>query len=215
MLSEAIMFATRFALLLPAIILHEVAHGYVAYRLGDPTAKDAGRLTLNPIKHIDLWGTILMPALLLLVSGGSVAFGYAKPVPVNPMRFKDHRAGMFWVGIAGPATNVVLAAISGLLVRLVGLDSIFGLVLWSFAYLNLILVFFNLIPIPPLDGSRVLPLFLPDSAMDVYYKMEQYGFVILLAILWFAPRVLGFDPISSYLNATVGPLLQLFTGVGL
>jgi Zn-dependent protease len=211
--------ALMFSLILPAIVLHEISHGYVAYRLGDTTAKDAGRLSLNPLKHIDLWGTILLPLLMVAMFG--FGFGYAKPVPINPNRFKNYREGMFLTGLAGPTTNLLLAVAAGLGVRLfagVGLSTgamgWITLGLYYFCLMNLSLMFFNLIPLPPLDGSRVLPLFLSDRAMVAYAKAEQYGFIILFAILWIAPKYLGFDPIGAYFNATVEPLLRLFTGQG-
>ena len=176
-----------------------------------------------------------MPALLLLLSGGSFAFGYAKPVPINPRYFRDYRQGMFLTGIAGPVTNVLLALASGIAVRLIGAAKItaalfglqtggitwasmapvtlVGIVLWYFCTLNLVLVFFNLIPIPPLDGSRVLPLFLSDQGLRTYHQVEQYGFVILLAILFLVPSVFHVDPIGAYFNVTVFPLTHLFSGV--
>jgi Zn-dependent protease len=229
-------YALRFILILPAIILHEISHGWVANRLGDPTAKNAGRLSLNPVRHIDPWGTLLMPALLLLMSNGSFSFGYAKPVPINPRYFRDYRQGMFLTGIAGPVTNVVLALLAGIGVRLLGPAKIapfvlalftgsplslsqmsptviVGMVLWYFCFMNLVLVFFNLIPIPPLDGSRVLPLFLTDGGLRIYHQVEQYGFVILLALLFLVPYVFRVDPIGVYFSYTVYPLSQLFSGV--
>lgn len=211
--------AISFALLIPAIVLHEVSHGYVAYLLGDTTAKDRGRLSLNPLRHIDPWGTILLP--LLMVAAFGFGFGYAKPVPINPYRFKDYRKGMFLTGIAGPASNLALALASGLLSRAVlavgdaaGVAGAYvWLALYYFALMNLSLMFFNLIPLPPLDGSRVLPLFLSNRALDTYHAWERYGFIILFAFLWLAPDLLGFDPIGSYFRVTVYPLLRLFTGV--
>lgn len=207
-----------FVLLLPAIVLHEVSHGYAAYLLGDTTAKDRGRLSLNPLKHIDPWGTILLPLLMVALFG--FGFGYAKPVPINPYRFKDYRKGMFLTGIAGPATNLLLALAAGLISRglyAAGSGSTVMAYLWLgfyyFCLMNLSLMFFNLIPLPPLDGSRVLPLFLSDKAMVTYAKFEQYGFVILFAVLWLAPRFLNFDPIGAYFDHTVMPLAKLFTGV--
>lgn len=198
----------------PAIILHEVSHGYVAYLLGDPTAKRAGRLTLNPIPHVDLWGTLLMPALMLILSGGNFAFGYAKPVPINPWYFKNQRQGMLLTGIAGPATNIALAVVVGLGLRFVTpflhstavVDSVLGYIL-LFCYLNLMLAFFNLIPIPPLDGSRVIQRFLPDRMRDAYHRFEQYGFLILFGVLYFMPGLL-----NAYLNVTVMPVLSLIIG---
>jgi Zn-dependent protease len=209
-LSQLANYALRFLLILPAIVLHEVSHGYVAYLLGDPTAKRAGRLTLNPIKHIDPFGTLLLPAILILVSGAG--FGYAKPVPVNPNYFKNYRVGFFITSIAGPTTNLLLAAISGVSVRFVGTSSLFGLLLLYFSSANLVLLFFNLIPIPPLDGSRVIPLFLTDSGMRTYARIEQYGFGILLLVVFVVPQIFRVDPLEIYFNLTVDPLLRLFVG---
>ena len=208
-----------FALLLPAIVLHEVSHGYVAYLLGDTTAKDRGRLTLNPLKHIDPWGTILLPLLMVGLFG--FGFGYAKPVPVNPYRFRNHRTGMFLTGIAGPATNLGLAVLAGVGVRALAAagvttgiaGQIAVLAAYYFCLMNLSLMFFNLIPLPPLDGSRVLPMFLSDRAMVAYAKWEQYGFLILFAFMWFSPRILGFDLIDGYFGVTVYPVLDFLTGI--
>jgi len=208
---DLVQIAWRFGLLVPAIVIHEVSHGWAAYALGDTTAKDKGRLSLNPLRHIDPWGTILLPLLMVAVLG--FGFGYAKPVPVNPYRFKDYRQGMFLTGIAGPASNLVLAALSGLMFRVFGGAGLLGLSLYYFALMNLVLMFFNLIPLPPLDGSRVLPLFLSDRAMEMYHSVERYGFLIILAALWLLPSYLGVDPLGWYFGATVYPLLGLFTGV--
>lgn len=202
----------RFGLLIPAIVIHEVSHGWAAYLLGDTTAKDKGRLSLNPMRHIDPWGTVLLPLLMIAVLG--FGFGYAKPVPVNPYRFKDYRKGMFLTGIAGPASNLVLAVFAGLLVRVTGASGLIAFAAYNFALMNLVLMFFNLIPLPPLDGSRVLPLLLSDRALDVYHSIERYGFLIIIAALWLLPSFLGIDPLGWYFGATVFPLLGLFTGVG-
>lgn len=207
----------RFALVVPAIVFHEVAHGYAALSLGDTTAKDAGRLTLNPLKHIDPWGTVLLPLLLTAMFGAG--FGYAKPVPVNPWRFRgDRRRGMFLTGIAGPAANLTMAALSSVVFRLAVAagGSVAGWIAtaaYLFALVNLVLLFFNLIPLPPLDGSRVLPLFLSDRAMMAYHRFERYGFLILFGVLWLVPSVFHVDPVGAYLGVTVEPLLRLLTGV--
>jgi Zn-dependent protease len=208
---DLVQIAWRFGLLVPAIVIHEVSHGWAALALGDTTAKDKGRLSLNPVRHIDPWGTILLPLLMVAILG--FGFGYAKPVPVNPYRFKDYRRGMFLTGIAGPASNLVLALLSGLLFRLIGGEGLLGLALFYFALMNLVLMFFNLIPLPPLDGSRVLPLFLSDRAMETYHSIKRYGFLIILVALWVLPSYLGVDPLGWYFGATVYPLLGLFTGV--
>lgn len=213
--------AIGFVVLIPAIVFHEVAHGYAAYFLGDTTAKDRGRLSLNPLKHIDPFGTILMPLLMVAMFG--FGFGYAKPVPVNPHRFADYRKGMFLTGIAGPVANLLLAMVAGVIFRAIvllggGLGIAGEYVLLFFFYfclMNLALLFFNLIPIPPLDGSRILPLFLSDRAMRTYVQWERYGFLILFGLFIIAPRYLGFDPIDTYFRFTVDPLLRLFAGVGL
>jgi Zn-dependent protease len=215
---DILTWVLRFALLLPAIILHEVAHGYVAYLLGDPTAKDRGRLTLNPIAHIDLWGTVLMPALLLFFSGGAFAFGYAKPVPINPylMRKVSLRNGLLLTGIAGPLANIALAIVSAVLYRVLrfvpGLPDVMLMLPYTFAYLNLVLAFFNLIPIPPMDGSRVVQRFLSGAALRFYSSLEQYGFMIILAVLWILPRFTGVDVIGLWLDYTTVPVARLLLG---
>ncbi len=202
------------ALLLPSITFHEYMHGYAAYRLGDPTAKEAGRLSLNPLRHIDPFGTVLLPILLAL-AGGPI-FGYAKPVPVNPRYFRDVRKGDLITGVAGPAANLALA--------LVGAGMAWGAVAWEtggfplaqwllligalLVRTNLVLMFFNLIPIPPLDGSSVIPVFLNDRQLMSWYRLQQYSFGILLLLMWGIPALTGFSPLGYYLDWTVDPLLQ-------
>ena len=181
-----------------AIVLHEIAHGYVAYKLGDPTAKNAKRLTLNPIAHIDLVGSIILPGLLLLVHS-PVLFGWAKPVPFNPAYFRNPKKGIMLVGIAGPITNFILAIISGLLVRIIGPNGIFGLFLIYMCMTNVILGLFNLIPIPPLDGSRVVLGFLPDDLVPGYMRLERVGFIIIFALLWMGVLNRIILPIANFL----------------
>lgn len=210
------LWCARLMILFGSIILHEISHGYAAYLLGDPTAKRMGRLTLNPIKHVDLFGTIIMPAAMLLLSGGSFAFGYAKPVPFNPAYFKNERQGMLVTGIAGPMANIAIALVSGVAVRvlvsLAPLTSMFVQVVVALLYyavmINLVLAFFNLVPIPPLDGSRVLQRFLPTGARDAYHRLEPYGFIIIIGISWLLPQV--FD---AYFSITALPLASLFAGI--
>lgn len=178
-------------------ILHEVAHGYVADRLGDPTARLMGRLTLNPIKHIDPFFSVILP-LLLIVSGSPVIFGGAKPVPVDPFNLKEGRKDLALVSLAGPLTNVLLAVIAAILLRaLPFLTGSNQAVLFSggFAFLrlllntivnyNLLLAIFNLLPIPPLDGSKVFSLVLPDREAAAYLSLGQFGVIILLLLLSF------------------------------
>jgi len=218
-MSDILRAVIGFAIFIPCIVFHEVSHGYVAYLLGDPTAKSRGRLSLNPLKHVDPFGTVLLP--LLLTASGLPAFGYAKPVPINPNYFKDYRKGMLLTGLAGPATNLSLAVVSGLATRAMlatGLaNSVAGswvaIVLYQFALINLVLMFFNLIPVPPLDGSRVLPVFLSDNALRTYHEFERYGVLIVFAALIILPRVLNIDVLGGYLDVTVEPILSLLTGV--
>jgi len=199
-------------LLVPSIVLHEVAHGWVSLRLGDPTARNAGRLSLNPLRHIDLFGTVLLP--LMLWSSGAPVFGYAKPVPINPAYYRDVRRGQLRASLAGPAANLLLAgagSAAAWLAWTLGARDCRPLAwAWLFAgafvEVNLVLMFFNLIPIPPLDGSSIVPLFLSDSALPTYYRLQRYAFPLLLVVCWGVPALSGVDPIGAYLRLSV-PLL--------
>ncbi|MFH1575728.1 MAG: site-2 protease family protein [Candidatus Nealsonbacteria bacterium] len=166
--------------LLFSIIIHEVAHGSMALRLGDSTAKYAGRLTLNPLKHIDFFGTIVLPFLLVLIRSPFI-IGWAKPVPFNPYNFRDQKWGTLKVSIAGPAANFSLAIIFGLLIRFVPLPETLALFFSIIVFYNLLLGLFNLIPIPPLDGSHVLFSFLPERFNQFKLFLHQYGFFILIS----------------------------------
>jgi len=181
--------------LMVAVILHEVAHGWVAYKMGDPTAKEAGRLTLNPLPHIDPVGTVLLPALLMLLDS-PILFGWAKPVPINPSNFKDLRKGMFLVSIAGIGANLALAVLFGLANRLLrellyavpealGHALIVPLMIFTAksVLINLVLALFNAIPIPPLDGSRALMSFLSYRYWELFYRYEPYGFLLITLLL--------------------------------
>jgi Zn-dependent protease len=188
----------------PAILfgltIHEFSHGYVAWRLGDPTAKMAGRLTLNPLKHLDPIGTI---ALFIF------RFGWAKPVPIDPRNFRHPTRDMAISSLAGPAANLLTAAVTGLILRVLILIHVGGFVAILTSYFvlfNLILCFFNLIPIPPLDGSRLLYHLLPPNLAAGYARLERYGFLILIGVI-LVGELTGVSLLSLYIT----PLLRLFS----
>lgn len=185
-----------------SIILHEVAHGYAAYRLGDPTAAFSNRLTLNPIPHIDLFGSILLP-LVLFIASSPVLLGWAKPVPINPYNFKNLKRGLMITAVAGPLSNFALALAGGILIHVAAIFgpsmAVVGKFLFFFCLTNVTLGIFNLIPIPPLDGSRVLYGLLPGRWAEEYLSIERYGMFILFGLLFF--NVLGgiIYPLSALL----------------
>ena len=207
-------FIIMFLCFIPAIVVHEVAHGYVAFRLGDPTAKSKGRITLNPLAHVDPFGTVILP-LVLMVSGSPV-FGYAKPVPYNPGYFKNIRQGEFLTGIAGPASNIIMALLSAGFGRIIMLVLPAGsevgywvvFVCYLFTMVNLCLAFFNLIPLPPLDGSSIIALFLPDQALRQYYRIQRFALPILLIVIFILPMITGVNILGIYINATAVNLSQ-------
>ena len=189
-----------------SVIIHEISHGYVAERLGDPTARLAGRLTLNPISHLDPVGSVFLPLMLVLLNSPFV-FGWAKPVPYDPRNLKDPRTGGGLIAAAGPASNLFLALIFGLLIRLnfaPQLIPLFGTVV----IINIFLALFNLLPIPPLDGSKVLFALLPDSPVvrSAAAITERYGFLILLLVIFTGAFRIIF-PLVAYLT-------KLFAGGG-
>jgi len=171
-------------ILIYSAILHEIAHGFVAERFGDPTARLAGRLTLNPKKHIDPFMSILLP-LLLILSGSPVIFGAAKPVPIDPFNLKEGRKDVALVALSGPLTNLIIAILGSFLIKLGGLPSILYLILSSVVTLNLLLAIFNLLPIPPLDGSKIFALLLPERQASVFLSLGSIGFFIIFFLLLF------------------------------
>jgi Zn-dependent protease len=189
-----------FAVLIPSVILHEISHGAVALLFGDDTAKRAGRLTLNPIAHVDPFGTIILPAILVLTAGS--AFGYAKPVPVSPRRMRDPRNHSLLTSLAGPATNIVLALVSVVLLRAffvgraVSGDSLFLLAAFYLGVGNVILAVFNLIPIPPLDGSAVVERVLPARLWPSYLRIRQYSMLLIFVLVFWSGGALDriFEP---------------------
>jgi len=194
-----------------AITVHEVAHGWVANKLGDGTAKMLGRLTLNPIKHIDPIGTIVVPIALVLLSG--FAFGWAKPVPVNPRNFKNPRKDMVLVAIAGPLANVFMVILWALFLKLVSvavsdMNLAKGLMAMGEAgvIINLVLFVFNLFPIPPLDGSKVLAGFVPPSISDILDRIEPYGFFIVMGLLYLGVLSAVMNPIISFFLRSINTI---------
>lgn len=213
--------------LLLGVILHEYAHGYAAYRSGDHTAKNMGRLSLNPLVHIDLFGSILLPFLLILF-GSNIIFGYAKPVPINPSYFRNLKKGLRFTSLAGPATNLLIAFIVG---------SIYGLYLYilrilfnfpagafiyagtgseilniinqifiSTIYINIFLAIFNFLPIPPLDGSKILATFLPDEAMYRFLSIGRFGFIFIFILLFLGGRIFW---------RVISPIFNFFLNISL
>jgi Zn-dependent protease len=202
-----------------AIVLHEVAHGWVANRLGDHTARDMGRLTLNPLPHIDVLGTIILPVLCIM--SGSPIFGYAKPVPINPYNFKDPKKGMALSSLAGPGVNIAMALACTFLLRVVlaplegvmpepirgWLAAPLSLMLGYGIIINVVLAVLNMIPIPPLDGSRVVYWLLPNRMAAAYYQLERFGIIILMLLMF--SGLLG-----RIMMPLIRPLLSLFLGNG-
>ena len=225
--NAAVDVALFMAILLPSIVLHEIAHGWVAERFGDSTARDAGRITLNPILHIDPVGTLLVPSMLAVA--GQPVFGWAKPVPVNPAAFRKPKEHMAIVAVAGPATNLLLgiglamasrfdtiaaSACSGLGFASNGLclgggegvltEGLADRILLAAILVNVALAIFNMLPIPPLDGSRLLPLVLPERARIAYYRVSQFGFLILLALVFM------FRGALSFISDWIGWIMRVF-----
>ena len=211
------------ALIVPlifAIVFHEVAHGMMARRLGDPTAQEQGRLSLNPLRHVDPVGTVLVPGALKLM--GLPVFGWAKPVPVNFARLRHPRSGMMLVAAAGPGSNLIMAALSALLLGLVirpyaGLQEPSGLMgfvilnLLNFIQLNVFLALFNLLPIPPFDGSHILEGMLPDGAARRYAALRKYGFLMVIVLIVILPQLIsGFDPVGFLIGRPVSWLIEQY-----
>ncbi len=203
--------------LILAVTLHEVAHGYAALKMGDHTARLAGRLTLNPIKHLDLFGSLLLP-LVLTLSGSPIVFGYAKPVPVNVRNFREYRKGTLWVSAAGVLANMILAVLSAALFQMLAstkaswtqsqyglpFEFLFQLLAYS-VIINCILALFNLIPIPPLDGSRIVAMLLPARLRMHFSRLERFGMIIILVLL-----ITG--PLSRLMSFFLKPVLDFLLG---
>jgi len=199
-----------FIILIFSIVIHEVSHGWMANYLGDPTARHMGRLTLNPIPHIDLMGSIIIP-LFLLISNTGFIIGWAKPVPYNPYNLRDKKNGEMLVALAGPASNLLLALIFGIIIRIllfqgIGIDSSIISFFSIVVFYNVLLAIFNLVPIPPLDGSKALFHFLPYSSHNIREVLERNGMLFLIIFIFFGFRLIL--PVMFF-------LFSLFTGIQL
>jgi Zn-dependent protease len=195
-----------------SVITHELAHGYVAYGLGDPTAKYEGRLTLNPLKHLDPFGSVILP-LLLFIAGSPFLFGWAKPVPINPYNFKDKKYGEIKVSVAGPASNLALAIFFGLILRfipdgMIAINPGIAIALGYIVAINIWLAIFNLIPIPPLDGSWILFNLLPLGFENFKNFLRQYGIVVLVLLILFAGSI-WFTATNFLFHLITGRVLTL------
>lgn len=196
-------------LLVFSAIVHEVAHGWVALRLGDTTARDAGRLTLDPRAHLDGFGSVVLPVVLALM--GMPVIGFARPVPYDPSRLRHPRRDELLVALAGPASNLLQALLGALALRLVlavAPAPALVFVLSTYIAVNVSLAFFNLVPLPPLDGSKVVLYFLRGRARQRYYELQRWSMFILLVVLVLVPEVLRFDPLGWYLSVTASPVLS-------
>lgn len=204
--------------IITAITLHEAAHAWVADRLGDDTARRLGRVSFNPLRHVDPFGTLILPGILVLL-GSPFLFGWAKPVPVAFHRLRDPKRDMIWVALAGPAINIVLALAAGLLLQVVGELRANGVTLWMWENLknailaNVVLACFNMLPIPPLDGGRVVTGLLPGRLAWRFAGLERYGLLVILALAFLVPmlgRPLGYElnPLASILL----PMVQVVHG---
>lgn len=212
--SELVLIIFFIAIFIYSVIIHEVAHGFMAYKLGDSTAKYAGRLNFNPISHIDLWGSIIVPLFMIIATG--FAFGWAKPVPYNPYNLKDQKWGPALVALAGPGSNILIALVAAVIAGFIGitrsmkmdiirhfndwstvssvvsgsLGGIFFEIMAIVIFWNVLLAFFNLIPFPPLDGSKLLFAIFSIKA-ETMAMLEQFGFIFLLIFIWIFSGPLG------------------------
>jgi len=189
-----------------SIIIHEISHGLTAYWLGDDTAKRRGRLSLNPLSHIDWFGTVILPLVLYFTAG--FVFGYAKPVPINPYNFKNYKKDTGLTAMAGPLSNILIAILFALVYHLSGSNTLLAVISLPIIQINLFLALFNLIPIPPLDGSKVLGIFLPDEAYFKYTAQERTGMIVFFALILIS-NMFHLDIFGRF----IGPILNFLMGL--
>jgi Zn-dependent protease len=209
---DILLLIASLIILIYSAILHEIAHGFVADRLGDPTARLSGRLTLNPIPHIDPYMSVLLP-LMLLLGGSPILFGGAKPVPVDPFNLKEGKKDLALVSLAGPLTNILITVLFAVIIHALELtnyfspESIILQILFIVVQINIVLAIFNLLPIPPLDGSKVFSVLLPDDMAKAYLSLGQFGIFILFLLLFFPIGPFSLQTLISYLYRTFAALL--------
>lgn len=203
LLLEHMIYIFQVIVLIFSAIIHEYMHGFVAHSLGDDTAKNAGRLTLNPLAHLEWFGSFFLP-LMMILSGVGFVIGWAKPVPYNPYNLRDRKYGDAKVALAGPLSNLVVAVAFGLILKFAPFISLtFAGLLSVIIYINLLLMVFNLLPIPPLDGSKVLATFLPADLKEKYLRHERFGFIAVIVVIMLFSQVIS-TPVNFLFKLIAG-----------